>query len=750
MPEYSVVGQRVPRSDARDKVTGRAVFSADVNLPGMLYGRVLRSPYAHARILRLDVSRARALEGVMAIVTAADVPGQKSEYELGFLRVAVLAREKAIFAGHPVAAVAAVNPNIAEEALGLIEVDYEELPLVMDALEAMKPGAPLVHPNLHANLNVGNNPEKATTPGNISWRFEYGRGDVEAGFAEADFVLEDTFHTQRVHHGYLETRSSVASVDLDGKVTVWTDNQGLFIAREAIAGFLALPLNHVRVVPVEVGGAFGGKSPQFLAPLCALLSQKTGRPVRMGMTRAEDFVATNPAPASSITLKMGVTRDGRLTSASATFIFDNGAYTAPMPQSIAGSMTGLGLYRIPNLKVVCYDVLTNKAPSGFYRGPSAPQGAFAVESEMDLIARALKMDPLELRLRNAVAEGDPGATGTPFPRIGFRETLERMREYLAQRGRLEGENRGRGVACGFWRGGVGNSAAHVNVNADGTVTAVVGSTDLTGTRTSLAQMVAEEFGIPFDRVTVATGDTETAPYSDISAGSRTTHQMGTAVCRACQDAKDQLLRRGAQQLKVAPNDVEFVRGHVQMKGAPEKSVAMVDLARASVTSAGEGPITGRGSVGMPQPVPMFAVQVADVEVDRETGKVKLLSFAAAQDVGLAVNPLLVEGQMQGAVAQGIGWALYEDYVFQNGVMQNPNLLDYRMLTAADLPFIETLMVEVDSATGPFGVRGVGEPPIVPCLAVMANAIHSATGVRLKELPMNPEAVFWALRAQEKT
>jgi xanthine dehydrogenase molybdenum-binding subunit len=746
MPEYSVVGQRLPRSDARDKVTGRAVFSADVNLPGMLYGGVLRSPYAHARIRRLDVSRARALEGVMAIVTAADVPGQKNEYELGFLRVAVLAREKAIFAGHPVAAVAAVNPNIAEEALGLIEVDYEELPPVIDALEAMKPGAPLVHPN----PNAGNNPGKAPTPGNVCWRFEYGRGDVEAGFAEADFLLENTFRTQRVHHGYLETRSSVASVDLDGKVTVWTDNQGLFIAREAIAGFLALPLNHVKVVPVEVGGAFGGKSPQFLAPLCALLSQKSGRPVRMVMTRAEDFVATNPAPASVITLKMGVTREGRLTAASATFIFDNGAYAAAMPQSIAGSMTGLSLYRIPNLKVACYDVLTNKAPSGFYRGPSAPQGAFAVESQMDLLARGLKMDPLELRLRNAVAEGDPGATGTPFPRIGFRETLERMREYLAHRGRLEGENRGRGVACGFWRGGVGNSAAHINVNADGTVTAVVGSTDLTGTRTSFAQMVAEEFGIPFDRVTVAIGDTETAPYSDISAGSRTTHQMGTAVCRACQDAKDQLLRLGAQELKVAQNDVEFVRGHVQIKGAPEKSVAMADLARASVTSAGEGPITGRGSVGMPQPVPMFAVQTADVEVDRETGKVKLLSFAVAQDVGLAVNPSLVEGQMHGAVAQGIGWALYEDYVFQNGVMQNPNLLDYRMLTAADLPFIETLVVEVDSATGPFGIRGVGEPPIVPCLAVMANAIHSATGVRLKELPMNPEAVFWALRAQKKT
>ncbi len=748
MSKYSVIGRRIPRVDALDKVTGKAIFSADINLPNMLHGKVLRSPHPHAKILRLDVSKARALDGVIAVITASDIPGQKRDENPS--KVPYLARDEVVFAGQPVATVAALNPYIAEDAIKLIEVDYEELPFIIDALEAMKPDAPLVNPDLSAKLSVEGQTGKTSVSGNIAYCVEYGRGDVKAGFKEADIVLENTFRTQRVHHGYLEPRASVASVDIDGKVNVWSDNQSIFMVRETVASFLEIPFNRVRVIPVEVGGAFGGKSPQPLAPLCALLSKITGRPVKMVMTREEDLIATNPAPASSITLKIGVTREGQITAASATFIFDSGAYLHFMPASLAGSITGLSLYRIPNLKIKCCDILTNKAPMGFYRAPSAPQGAFAVESQMDLLARDLKIDPLEFRLRNAVKEGDLMLNGAPFPKIGFKETLERMIHYLEQRGELKGEGTGRGVACGFWRGGVGSSAAHINVNADGSIILVVGSTDLTGSRTSLAQMVAEEFGISFDGVTVVTGDTDTAPYSDIGAGSRTTHQMGTAVVRACQDAKDQLIRKAANQLKVQPQELEFVQGRIQLKGIPDKSITLASLARSSISTAGSGPITGRGSVAMPQPVPMFAVQAADVEVDKETGKVKILSFAVAQDVGLAINPTLVEGQMQGAISQGIGWALWEDYVFSEGVMQNANLLDYRMPTATDVPFIEPLLVEVSSATGPFGIRGVGEPPIIPSLAAIANAIHSATGVRIKELPMNPEAVFRVLRVQEKS
>ena len=737
MPEYSIVGQRLSRVDVLDKVMGRALYSADINLPGMLYGRVLRSPYAHARVLRLDVSKARALTGAMAVITAADASGDE------------LVKEKAVFAGQPVAAVAAINPDIAEEALDLIVVDYEELTPVVDVLEAIKPDASLIHPNLYTEDQTG----KGTTPSNISWHIEFKRGDVEVGFREADVVLENTFRTQTVNHGYLEPRAAVASIDLKGKITVWTGSQGIFVARAQIASFLKLPLSRIKVVPVEVGGGFGGKGILLLAPLCALLTQKTGQPVKMVMTREEDLRASRAAPSSAITLKMGATKEGRITAVSATVVYDDGAFPQRMPSAQGGSISGLGPYNIPNLKVDGYDVVTNKLPSTAYRAPASPQAAFAVESQLDLLAKVLEMDPLKFRIKNAVEEGDLMPNDVPFPKIGFKETLEKMAKYLEQRGKLEGENRGRGVACGLWRGGVGSSAAHVNMNADGSVVLIVGSVDLTGSRTSLSQMVAEEFGIPFEEVSVVSGDTETAPYSDITAGSRTTHQMGSAVYQACQDIKSQLARLAIPQLGVEGaelSDIEFVRGRVQVKGMPEKFVSLADLARQSIGSSGEGPITGRGSVKVSQSAPMFAVQAADVEVDRETGKVKVLSYAAAQDVGLAVNPTLVEGQIQGAVSQGIGWALTENYVFQEGVMQNATLLDYRIPTAVDLPFVETILVEVSSAAGPYGVRGVGEPPIVPTLATIANAIHSAAGVRLKELPMTPEAVFWALREQEKS
>jgi xanthine dehydrogenase molybdenum-binding subunit len=739
MPDYSVVGKRVSRVDALAKVTGKAIYAADINLPNMLYGKVLWSPYPHARIRRLDLTKALALEGVMAIITAADVPGQKDEEEYPNPMTCCLAREKVIFAGQPIAAVAAININLAEEALELIEVDYEELPSVIDVLEAMKPDAPLVHPNSYTE----NLPTKNTKPSNIFWYMKNSRGNVEAGFKNADIVLENTFRTQALNHGYLEPRAAVVSVDPEGKVTVWSDNQGIFELRELVAGFLNLPLNSVKVIPVEIGGAFGGKSHQVVSPLCALLSQKTGRPVKIVMTREEVFKTQRPVPASVITVKIGATKDGLLIAASASMIYDYGALYGVGGMEIVpfGSFSGLTPYRIPNLKIESYSVYTNKTPSGPYRAPTAAQAAFAVESQMDLLARALKMDPLEFRLKNAVDEGDTMVTGARFPKIGFKEALERMRKYLAQRGKLEVENRGRGVACGFWAPASGAAGANVHVNADGTVALVVGSVDVSGTRTTLAQIVAEELGIPFENVSVVTGDTETAPFSVFSVGSMITRSLAPPVCQACQDVKDQLCRKAAQQLKVKRKDVEFAHGRVQVKGMPEKYVSLAELARGVAHFPGECPITGHGSSKGLLQSPVFTVEVADVEVDKETGKVKVLSYVAAQDVGLAINPNLVEGQIQGAVAQGIGWALSENCIFHKGVIQNATLLDYRMPTAADVPFVDTLLVEVSFDASPFGIRGVGEPPIVPSLATIANAIHSATGVRLKELPMTPEAIL---------
>jgi CO/xanthine dehydrogenase Mo-binding subunit len=438
MPEYSVVGKRVNRVDALAKVTGKALYSADISLPGMLYGKVLWSPYAHARIRRLDVAKAQALEGVMAVITAADVPGKQNEGENPM--TSCLAREKVIFAGQPVAAVAAINPYVAEGALGLIEVDYEELTPVVDVLEAMKPDAPLVHPNMYTE----NLPAEDAKPSNIFWYMKNSQGDVAAGFRQADVVLENTFRTQTVHHGYLEPRAAMASVDLEGKVTVWSDNQGIFECRELVAGFMNLPLKDVKVIPTESGGAFGGKSHQVISPICALLSRKTGRPVKIVTTREEVFKTNRPAAASVITVKMGATKDGRLIAAEARMVYDFGALygMGGMGDVPFGSFTGLSPYRIPNFNIECYDVVTNKTPSGPYRGPTAAQAAFAVESQVDLLARALGIDPLEFRLKNAVAEGDFMVNGTPFGRVGFRETLARIRQYLAQRGELEGETGG--------------------------------------------------------------------------------------------------------------------------------------------------------------------------------------------------------------------------------------------------------------------------------------------------------------------
>jgi CO/xanthine dehydrogenase Mo-binding subunit len=745
MPDYSAVGKRVSRVDALSKVTGRALYAADISLPNMLYGKILWSPYAHAKIRRLDVARAQALAGVMAIITAADVPGHEGEEEYPNPMTCCMAREKVIFAGQPVAAVAAINPHIAEEALGLIEVDYEELPSVIDVLEAMKPDAPLVHPDAYTE----NLPAKDAKPSNIFWYMQNNRGDTEAGFREAEVVLENTFRTQTVSQSYLEPRAALASAEPTGKVTIWTDSQGIFEARELIADFLKLPLNQVKAIPVEVGGAFGGKSHQIVSPLCALLSQKTGRPVKIVTTREEVFKTNRPTPASVITMKIGATREGHLTAVSTTMVYDFGALhgMGGLPEVPIGCFTGLSPYRIPNLKMACYSVYTNKIPSGPYRAPAAAQATFAVESQMDLLARALGMDPLEFRLKNIAGEGDTLPSGLPLRKAGFRETLERMRQHLEHRAKPEGENTGRGVACGYWAPGSGSAGANIHVNADGTVALVLGSVDLTGTRTTLAQMVAEELGIPFESVSVVTGDTETAPFSIPTVGSMITRSLAVPVCRACQDVKDQLCLQAASQLEVEPEDVEFAQGRVQVKGRPQQSLSFVDLARQTMGFAGESPLIGRGSSKGFQESPVLAVHAVDVAVDRETGKVKILSYVAAQDAGLAVNPTLVEGQMQGAVAQGIGWSLTENYAFQKGVMQNATLLDYRMPTAADLPFVDTLLVEVGFDVSPFGIRGVGEPPLVPSLAAIANAIHSAAGVRLKALPMTAEAVFWALKQQ---
>ena len=746
MAKYSVVGKRLPRIDALSKVTGAAVYSGDVSLPGMLHARVLRSPYAHANIRRLDVTRARAVEGVMAVITAADVPGYKTRSPLLFAEVPHLPQDKVAYAAQPVAVVAATSVEIAEKALGLIEVEYEELPPVLDVLESMKPETPPIYPNLYTNFIARPPTDKDARPSNIAYHMSISRGDLEAGFKEADLVMENTFHTQTVHHGYLEPFAAVASVDIAGKVTIWTQSQGVFTARQMIADFLGLPLSKVKLIPVEIGGAFGGKSYLPLAPLCGLLTMKTGRPVRMEMTRDEVLRDGKPAPACVATVKIGVTRGGRITAASASFIYDAGGFPE-MSHAMFVRGNVLSQYKIPNVKIEAFDVLTNKVPVTFYRAPSTPQSHFAVESQMDLVARTLGMDPLQFRILNAAEEGDMTPSGEVLPKVGFKETLETMVEYLKQKGPVRGDNRGRGVACGFWHGASGSFGAYVTMNTDGTITLVLGVTDVSGSRTSIAQIVAEEFGVPMENVTVVVGDTDTAPWASPSVGSMTVYSLSHAAHRACEDAKDQLKRLAAVRLGVDASDLAFAGGMVTAKSDPGKSISLPSLARSSLGFRGEGPIVGRGSIGGLPAAPSVSVHAVDIEVDRETGKVKILSYAAAQDVGLAINPLSIEGQMQGAITQGIGWALMEGYIFDGGKVQNSTFLDYRIPTTTDVPMIDTILVEVNSSTGIYGLRHVGEPPMVATLAAMANAVHSAIGVRMKTLPMTPEAILTAIKKQ---
>ncbi len=761
--EYAVIGHALPRVDGLDRVTGRATFGADLHLPGMLIGRLLHSPHPHARIKRIDTSKAMRVPGVKAVITAADFPetgeaahiSGNAEYSIGAenLRRLWMAREKALFEGHPVAAVAATDAHIADHAASLIEVEYEVLPPVTTIEQAIAPGAPLLHEQLRTHT-LGDQPKG---PSNIGHHVELGRGDVHKAFETSDVVIENEYRTGRVHQGYIEPQASTAWADPSGHVTVWTSIQGVHWAKSDLSSILGIPHSKLRVVPLEIGGGFGGKVYPTLEALCVLLSKKSGHPVKMTLTRDEVLRITGPTSDSIVKIKTGCMRDGTLTAIQADLWMDAGAF--PGSPVAGAALAGLSTYKCPNVRVNGWDVVTNKARVQAYRGPGAPQACFAMEQQMEQMAARTGLDPLEMRLKNVAQQGDLMTSDRPHFKVGFREVLERVRTHPAWTEKLQGPAsgsamRGRGMACGMWMGGTGTSNAHVTVEGDGSVSVMVGSVDLTGTRTSLSQIAAEEFGLPPGRVQITVGDTEATGFTDTSGGSRITYSMGDAVHKACQDAIHQMRELVAWQQKTDAEKVTFEGGTFRPDspgpGTPagRGDLAWDDVARLSLRR-GKGPIVGVGSSRRLKPAPTFGAHVADVEVDPETGKVTLLAYTVFQDCGLAVNPVQVEGQMQGGAAQGIGWALFEEYVYEDGVIQNRSLLDYRMPTALDLPMIGTEIVECRAEDGPFGVRGCGEVPIIPPIAAIANAIANATGVRIKELPFKPESVFWALRKAGK-
>ncbi|MCS7050342.1 MAG: xanthine dehydrogenase family protein molybdopterin-binding subunit [Thermomicrobium sp.] len=751
MQPTALLQRPLRRLDGEAKVRGRARYTDDVQLPGLLHARLVTSPFAHARIVRIETESARRLPGVTAVLTGHDLlpPGPEPAERARHL----LARDKVIYAGQPVAIVVADSPYTAADAAAAVKVVYEELPAVTDPLRAMQPDAPVIRPKdleaewaeagMHATVAGGHELDVRRLPPNVTNAVRLQRGDVARGFAESDVVIERTFRTPFVHQAYLEPHASIAVPRSDGSVTIYTSTQGIFYCRNVTATTLGLPHEAVTVVPMEVGGGFGGKT-VLLEPLVAAVALHLGRPVKLVLTRTEEFLCATPAPAAIFELRGGLRRDGTLKALQARVIFDSGAYPGA-PVNIALLLLG-GTYRWEHLELVGYEVLTNKPGTGAYRAPGVPQATFAVEQLVDELARAIGMDPLELRLRNAVRTGDVQPNGVPWPPIGLVDVLERVREHPLWRRRERRPNEGWGLAVGGWPGGIEPCAANVRLNHDGTFTVTIGAVDLTGTHTVLAMIAAEVLGQPVEQVRVALLPSDTAPYAGLSGGSKITYTAGLAVKAAAEEARQQLLEIAANVLEAAPEDLELVAGTVRVRGVPDRAVTLQQIASMSMAFGGRyAPVYGTGRVAVTQQSPGFDAQIAHVRVDPETGRVELLDLVAVQDVGRALNPALVEEQLHGGMGQGVGWALHEAMRWDaNGQPVNPTFLDYDVPKASQLPALEIALVEVPSPIGPFGAKGVGEPPVVPTAAAIANAITDATGIRCTDLPISPEQVYRAL------
>lgn len=749
----AVVGQRLKRPDAPRKLTGIERFTGDLRVPGMLFARPVLSPYAHARIRGVNKEAALATPGVVAVLAADDLPIQRDEQ--GNPVKTPIAYGEALYAGHIVALVLAETDAAAQDGVAAVEVDYEPLPVVSTIDQALDPNAPLARVMLvgstdeagmhNADAAAVSGDGQETLPPNVSKAIHFTRGDVAAGFAEADAIVDLTFTSLSVHQGYLETQACLVDINPLGDLTVYTSTQAAFYCRTRVSETVGLPVHRVKVVPMPVGGGFGGKF-VLIEPLVAAAAVAAGRPVLLQYTRMEDLLAGNPAVDCRIQLKVGAKKDGTLTALQSHVVFDAGA-GGMAPMEISAILMG-GYYRVPNLDIRGHEVITNRVGGGAYRAPGAQQGTFAIESVMDELARKLNLDPLEFRIQNCVVEGDPRPNGNPWPRIGLKQTLEALRDHPLWKNRDQSKAAGRGVglACGGWPGGIEPATAVCRLDHDGTLTIVLGSVDLTGTNTAFSQIAAEVFGMPADEIRVTTADTDAAPFAGGTGGSKITYTVGPAVKRAAEDARQQILAIAAQHLEAAIDDLEIVDGYVRVKGVPSSAVSLKQIASMSMSFGGKyPPVYGRGESAITETAPGFAAHLAEVEVDEVTGETRVTRYVAAQDVGFAINPALVEGQIHGGVAQGIGWALYEGIaVDDEGQPLTATLMDYALPRAAMVPPIETILVEVPSLHGAFGSKGVGEPPAIPGAAAIANAIAHATGVRVTSIPIKPETLARAL------
>lgn len=737
--QFKVLERNHPRVDAYDKVTGRAAYASDVYLPGMLACKLLPSTRNHARIVRLDTSKAESLPGVRCVITGTDFPNIR--YGSGALRDRyVMPREVVNFVGEPIAAVAADDEATAQEAIELIEVEYEDLPAVVNPLSAMGSDAATVHPELEEYEGYG-----FTLGHNVSTLLDADRGDVDQAFNDADVVVEDVYRSQGINQGFLEPMACVADVEANGRLVVYASTQGPYQIRAALAGALEIPVSRIRVVPMELGGGFGAKLRLAFEAFPALLAMKTGRPVKLVNTREEVFTMNGPRLPVTNYIRSGVMHDGTIVAREAYTIFDVGAYLGAGPNSGIGH--GIGAYNVPNFRLRSYGVYTNKIYVGSYRASGVADMTFAVESHMDRIAHEIGMDPYDLRVKNALREGDVSVSGAVVPTNGLMETLEAIKEKIGWPRDLE-DGHGVGLALCEWRSGSGPSTASISVNDDGTVSLLTGSVDISGSDTSLAAIAAEALGIPMDKVIVAKRDTDLAPYTGQSGGSRIVYSQGTAVQRAAEDTVQKLTALAAERLGVPEDALDCEDGRIYVLDNEPQGLTFAQLAAASITSRG-GPIIGTAALSSMPYTPVFAAQAAEVKVDRQTGQVKVLRYIQAQDVGTAINPMAVEGQLDGGVVQGIGRALTEDQQFdpETGAVRNPSFASYLMPLAIDLPELENVLINVPAPDGPFGARAVAEPPGFGPPAAIANAVYDAVGVRVKELPLSGERVLAALNGQ---
>ena len=739
--EFKVIGTRPARPDGVDKVTGRARYGADTFAPGQLVGVILRSPHAHATIRKIDTSKAEKLKGVKAVITCEDLP-DLTNGNRGMLDILenCMARGRALYDGHAVAAVAAIDMETARKALKLIKVDYKVLPHVTDVDEAMKPDAPVVQPHVRTS---GVDP-KPTRASNIAQRSEFGHGDVEDGFKHADVIVEKSYKTEQTHQGYIEPHACLASVGPDGQGELWVTTQGHFVFRNICASLLGMEVAKLKVTSSEIGGGFGGKTHVWMEPVALALSRKANRPVKLVMSREEVFRGSGPTCSTSMDIKIGAKKDGTITAATATLRYQDGAF--PGIWGMLGAMTAYACYDLPNVKTVAYDVLVNRPKVAAYRAPSAPMAAFGVESAMDLVAAELGMDPVDFRIKNAAKEGTRASYGPTYGPIGIGATLEAVKNHPHMKARL-GKNQGRGMACGFWFNFGGQTCTDLNIGVDGTVSLAVGTVDVGGARASLSLIAAEELGIPYERVKCHVADTTSLGHNDMTEGSRGTFSSGMATIFAARDAIRVLRERAARTWEIDVADVEWENGKAVAKGVAHSNLAPLTLEQLAAASPNTGgPIAGHNEVVADGAGVSFASHICDIEVDPETGKTKVLRYTVVQDAGKAIHPDYVEGQFQGGAAQGIGWALNEEYVYgEDGRLQNPGFLDYRIPVCSDLPYIDTQILEIPNPKHPYGIRGVGETSIVPPLAAIGNAVSNAVGVRLNHVPMSPPRILKAIK-----